>query len=286
LGGGPVTITAASGLHPALNVFSSQAVSSITANASGTGSTTINVASTGTTLTSTGSLTASGTFNVNGGGTLEIQGAPTIAANGHIFVNNDTMRFSATTGAAAIGAGVVTTVNVGSTLELAGSVSALSSGANRANVTTVAASNGVLVSGTNQRVGQINGAGNVVVNAGSDLTADRIIQSALVIQGTAASPAVVIIAASDASGNPLGQSSGLVVAGSLAPSDPIGAGSIGSARLSSGGGSELSSVSLGNTISVGNSSTVPEPPTMLLMLLAVTGLAGQRSHFRAPCSPQ
>jgi autotransporter-associated beta strand protein len=233
LGGGPLTITAASGTHPMLNVSASQAVSSVTANASGMGSTTINLASTGTTLTSTGSLTASGTFNVNGGGTLEIQSPPTIAANGHIFVNNDTMRFSATTGTATIGTGVVATVNVGSTLELAGSVSALSSATNRANITTVATSNGVLVSGTNQRVGQINGAGSVVVNSGSDLTADHIVQSALVIQGSAGRPAVVTIAASDASGNPLSESapnplSALNLASPIGVAEPgpdLGAGS-------------------------------------------------------------
>jgi hypothetical protein len=71
------------------------------------------------------------------------------------------------------------------------------------NISTVATSKGVLISGTNQRVGQINGAGSVVVNSGSDLTADHIIQNALVIQGNAASPAVVTIDASDSSGNPL-----------------------------------------------------------------------------------
>ncbi|HEY2148136.1 MAG TPA: PEP-CTERM sorting domain-containing protein, partial [Pirellulales bacterium] len=124
-------------------------------------------------------------------------------ANSHIFVSNDTTRFNVTTGSPTVGAGITAIVNVGSTLELAGSVSALSSATNRVNITTVATSKGVLVSGTNQRVGQIYGAGSVVVNSGSDLTADHIIQNALVIQGNAASPAVVTIDASDSSGNPL-----------------------------------------------------------------------------------
>ncbi|HEV3343349.1 MAG TPA: RHS repeat-associated core domain-containing protein, partial [Pirellulales bacterium] len=52
-------------------------------------------------------------------------------------------------------------------------------------------------------VGGIDGTGNVVVNAGSNLTANHIIQGNLVIGGTAGSPAIVTIAASDANGNPL-----------------------------------------------------------------------------------
>jgi hypothetical protein len=49
----------------------------------------------------------------------------------------------------------------------------------------------------------IEGPGNLTVNAGSSLTANHIVQSALVIGGTAGSPATVTIAASDSSGNPL-----------------------------------------------------------------------------------
>ncbi len=52
-------------------------------------------------------------------------------------------------------------------------------------------------------VGGIDGTGNVVVNAGSDLTANQIVAGALVIGGTPGSPAMVTIAASDANGNPL-----------------------------------------------------------------------------------
>jgi autotransporter-associated beta strand protein len=200
---GAVTIAAAAGVNPTLNLLTNQIVQSVTTSSASNGSATINIASPGTTLIASGSLTASGTLNVTGGGTVEIRAAPTIAANSNLNFNNATMRFSATSGTAAIGAGVTATVGAGSTLELAGSVSALSSAANRVNIMTAAASNGVLVSGTNQRVGQINGAGSVVINSGSDLTADHIVQSALVIQGIAGSPAAVTIAASDSSGNPL-----------------------------------------------------------------------------------
>ncbi|HKD38087.1 MAG TPA: autotransporter-associated beta strand repeat-containing protein, partial [Pirellulales bacterium] len=267
LGGGPVTITAASGIHPALNVFSSQAVSGITANASGMGSSTINIASPGTTLTSNGSLKISGTLNITGGGTLEFLGAPTIAANSAIFVSNRTTRFTVSSGSPTIGAGITATVNVGSTLELAGYVSALSSATNRANITTVAASYGVLVSGTNQRVGQINGAGSVMVDSGSDLTADHIIQGALVIQGTAASPALVTVAASDTSGNPL-------VFGSQVQSLQIPSGVEGFDSTSSGtlASDPKGTLALDPTSSaVGDASSVPEPSSLAMLALAAVG---------------
>ena len=76
---------------------------------------------------------------------------------------------------------------------------------------------GLLVSGTNQQVGNIDGLGTTQVNAGSDLTANHIIQSALVIGGTSTSPGFVTIDASDALGNPLADSSLLAsVAGAQA----------------------------------------------------------------------
>ncbi len=66
----------------------------------------------------------------------------------------------------------------GGTLELAGSVSALSIGSNRVNITNYSNSTGLLVSGTNQIVGNIDGSGTTQVNAGSDLTANHIVQNA------------------------------------------------------------------------------------------------------------
>ena len=132
------------------------------------------------------------------------------------------------------------TVASGATLELAGSVSSLSSGVNRVNITNSSSSPGILVSGTNQQVGNIDGAGTTQVNAGSDLTANHIVQSALVIGGTAASFGSVTIAASDADGNPLdlahggpldvaadgppNQSSGFDSIGSLTPGDSLSMG--------------------------------------------------------------
>ena len=119
------------------------------------------------------------------------------------------LRFKATNGAASVGTAVTATVSNSATLELAGSVSSLSAGANRVNiVSNSTAAAGILVSGTHQQVGNIDGSGTTQINAGSDLTADHIIQSALVIGGTTTSQGLLTIDASDALGNPLVQSSG------------------------------------------------------------------------------
>jgi len=114
--------------------------------------------------------------------------------------------------------------------------------------------------------------------------ANHIIQSSLVIGGTAGSHGLVTIDASDASGNPIGQPSELTLAGSLAPSDPIRAGGISSANLSSSDNTDLAAQSAGNPAAGGNLSVVPEPPTLLLALLAVLGLVGAqfaRRYFRS-----
>ena len=98
----------------------------------------------------------------------------------------------------------------------------MTNGANRVNITNNSNAPGILVSGTNQQVGNIDGSGTTQVNAGSDLMANHIVQGALVIGGTEGNPALVTIDASDASGNPL--ASGLFQAGSLTSSDPFGPG--------------------------------------------------------------
>ncbi len=65
---------------------------------------------------------------------------------------------------------------------------------------------GLNVIGENQ-VGVIEGTANTTANDGSSLTANSIVQGSLVIGGSAGSPAIVTIAASDASGNPFGAAS-------------------------------------------------------------------------------
>ncbi len=216
----------------------------------------------------------------SGSGTAEISGSPTLGANTLIAVNGGTLRFAMTSGSPTLGSGVSVAVNAGGTLELAGSVSALSSGSNRVNIVNSSIAPGVLISGSNQIVGNIEGSGTTQVNAGSDLTANHIVQNALVIGGTAGSPALVTIDASDASGNPLGQPSEFALAGSVTPNDPSGVGGIGSAKLSSGDNIDLAALSTENLAAGGNLSAVPEPSALLLVLVALTGLVGQRLALR------
>jgi fibronectin-binding autotransporter adhesin len=237
---------------------------------------------------------ASSAFSVGGSGVLEVDGAPTLGAASSMAVGGtSTLRFNPTTGAATVGAGVTATVASGATLELAGSVSSLSSpstgsgqaGANRVNITNNSSSPGILASGTNQQVGNIDGAGTTQVNAGSDLTANHIVQSALVIGGATGIPGMVTIDASDANGNPLGQSSGLAVSSSLTSTGPFGASGIRPVVLSGAAAdsTDLTVTAASNSVGNGNASQVPEPATLLLALLALLGVMSMqfvRRHFR------
>ena len=110
--------------------------------------------------------------------------------------------------------GTNATVSGTGTFELAGIVSNLTGAVNITNNSTSA--NGILVVGTNQVVGGIDGSGNLAVATGSELTANHIAQGALMIGGAIGSPATVTIAASDATGNPLTTSSSATSTGSEA----------------------------------------------------------------------
>ncbi|HEV3003428.1 MAG TPA: PEP-CTERM sorting domain-containing protein [Pirellulales bacterium] len=233
-----------------------------------------------------GSLSTAGfALTKMGTGTLTLGGVPNLALNTTLNVGAGTLILQVT-GPPTIGSGVTVSVSSGATLQLAGSVSALSNGTARVNVTnsSTAAGTGIVVSGTHQQVGNIDGTGTTTVNAESDLTANHIVQSALIIGGASGSPAQVTIAASDASGNPLGQSSGLALAGSLTPSDPFTSGSPNSPNLLASGGSSASgSTTGGGNLSgdnLGNSAAVPEPTTLVpaLLGLAALGCIGRRKR--------
>jgi autotransporter-associated beta strand protein len=229
-----------------------------------------------------GTLTigAGGTLKKVNTGTLEVREAANLANNASILVNTGTLRFNNTSGAATIGTGVTATVASGATLELAGSVSNLSSPAAAAdrvhiiNNSQQAAGGSLLVSGTNQHVGAIDGTGDTVINDGGSLTANHIVQNALVIGGSAGNLATVTIAASDPSGNPLAASGGLALGGSLSSGAPFGAGVDPSSSFLAGGGASGDNLgsSLGGVGSGG--AAVPEPSTLLLLALGSLAFLG------------
>ena len=213
-----------------------------------------------------------------GAGVLQVTAPSTFASGAALNIAAGKVRFNVTSGTATVGAGATATVSSGATLELAGSVSALANGANRVNIVNNSSAGGLVVSGTSQVVGNIDGNGTTQVNAGSDLTANHIVQSALIIGGTAGSPALVTIDASDASGNSLaGSGSSLALADSLKPSAPLAAGAAGSSGLlaASDVGAKASSTASANTLagsaSVGGTAAVPEPSSWGLALLAAIG---------------
>lgn len=224
-----------------------------------------------------------------GAGTLILTGANTYS--GGTTVLGGTLKFNIISGAPTIAAGVTATVASGATLELAGSVSALGTATgNREHIVNnslgaAGAPAGLVVSGQHQVVGGVDGLGSTQVDVGSDLKADHIIQNALVIGGTAGSPGLVTIDASIANGGPLGQPSGFAVADSLSPSEPFGApdvisASVSSATIASPG---LTVLALGKPVGGGNPAPVPEPSTLVLLLLAVLGALSThfaRNHFR------
>jgi fibronectin-binding autotransporter adhesin len=255
-------------------------------------------------FTLSGPITGSGGLIKGGSSTLTLSHAESLA--GPITVNGGTLRFKVVSGSATIGMGVTATVNNSATLELAGSVSALSSGTNRVNITNRSnAAAGVLVSGTNQQVGGIDGSGKLQVNAGASLTANHIVESALVIGGTATSHGLVTIDASDAGGNPLDLgvgdwglgagdqtadgtrsvpatlSSGLELADSLQSTAPFASGAPGSSSLDppSAAGFSGDPIPAGPFVN-GNVSAVPEPSALVLALLALIGAAMMARRWR------
>jgi hypothetical protein len=222
-------------------------------------------------------LVSKGAIVVNEGGTTEITGTPTFNGGSSIHVNNGTLRFNITSGAATVSTGVTASVSSGATLELAGSVSALANGPNRVNVTNNSNSPGILVSGTNQQVGNIDGSGTTQVNTGSDLTANHIVQSALIIGGTSKNPGLVTIDASDVSGDPLANLA-LPVAPSPEASFDAGAYLGNSLNGDSVTASPTSLVSS----TVPDSAAVPEPSSLLMLAVGVlmVGRAAYRRRSR------
>ncbi|HEV3417860.1 MAG TPA: hypothetical protein VG056_13625 [Pirellulales bacterium] len=234
-------------------------------------------------------MNSGGLFKTGLSSTLELDGAPTINAGSTLQVSGGRLRFNVNSGAATIASGVKATVTSGATLELAGSVSALSSSiaaADRVDITnsSAAAAGGVIVSGMNQQVGGIDGGGNVVVNAGSDLTANHIVQNALIIGGTSTASARVTIAASSASGNPLDEtaadqsteSTGLTLASSLRPTEAFAS----NAAINPCASASETFDHLADAAELANGSksadagfAVPEPSPLMLVAIAFSTLS-------------
>jgi len=191
--------------------YTSSANSSFTGVISGASTLTLNSTS-GTTLTlsgadtfSGGAIIQSGTLIKQGTSTLAITGAPTLGSAGVLTVSAGTLEFNVTSGTASIQSGFTATVAAAATLQLAGTVSALSDGSalnpsdgqlvNITNNGATASGGGLLVTGTNQSVGVVAGdsttsggattyGGDTVVGDGTnaaDLTATQILQNTLTI---------------------------------------------------------------------------------------------------------
>jgi hypothetical protein len=135
-----------------------------------------------------------------------------------------------------------------------------------------------LVTGTNQFIGNIGGNGITQVNAGSDLTANHVIQSALIIGGTATSHGLVTVDASGSSGNPLDQN--LALPGSQSTDGPFGTAGFGQSPIDESG-SVIVAGPLDRSSSTSSQAAVPEPASIMLLViggLAVVGaIHGRRS---------
>jgi autotransporter-associated beta strand protein len=302
IGNGPLAVNAADTITSTVNLASNQTISALSGTVSGSGKAQVSVAA-GAILTinqssdtifagnialSPGVSTGSGgQLAKSGGGTLDVNGAPSLAVNSGINVSGGTLRFNiAAGGTSLVGTGVTAAISGQATLELAGSVAALAYGPNHAKiVNNSTAAAGLLVSGTNQVVGGIDGSGVVQVNAGGNLTADHIIQSALVIGGASGNQALLTIAASDSQGNPLavaaGSSSSSSTSGALTAAGTGRMGPSSSSRLSTAG--DFTAISsapfpgIGGAAATGQSvgtgsGAAPEPSTLVMTLIAVVGV--------------
>jgi fibronectin-binding autotransporter adhesin len=294
IGTGSLEVDGLAGNVSVVNLQNSQTVTALSGSVSGAaGAATVNVIA-GQTLTvnqASGSATFAGSLALaaggspatggalvkSGGGTEILTAAPQLGNGTALNVNGGTLRINVASGSASVGSGVTSAVSGTGVLELAGAVSALGTAivADRvdfANSSTAAA--GLLVSAGNQQVGGIDGSGNVQVNAGASLTANHITAGALVIGGTPGVPATVVIDASNTNGSPTDETSGLALAGSLAPTAPFATDTPSASSLFvpaglSAGGSSLAGLAQADFNSGNSRSAVPEPSTCLLLAIGM-----------------
>ncbi len=277
LGSGPLAVNAASGVTSVVTLGNNQTVSQLSGTITGTGSATVNVAagkkltvsqSANTSFAGAVALATGATAGTGGAlaksaeGVLEIDGGLTLGSNSSLSVSGGILRLKVGS-TPSVGVGVTASVSGTAVLELAGTASVLGTAIAADRVTINDSSNaaaGLLISAGNQQVGAIGGAGNVQVNAGASLTADHIVQTALIIGGTAGSHGLVTIDGSGPSGNPL--------AGTRTPGEPFAASGDSESSDLGAAAVELSPSSGANATGL---AAVPEPAS--LILLAVGGLA-------------
>jgi autotransporter-associated beta strand protein len=257
------------------------------------------------TANSSNPLTVAGSFSLgsnaltkSGAGVVVLSGAQSFGNNSAMNVSGGTLRYSATSNAASVGSAVSVHVAAGAEVELANSGSALSDGMHVANLTNDSQlpAGGLLVSGTNQRVGRIQGGGNVVVAAGGSLIANSIQQNSLVIGGSGGSHSLVTIAPSDASGNPLVESAPAPIATSNSIATGV-SGADGPFAAGLGNATNLlrlteSATSLGDSQFMQLASAtavspfaVPEPSGLLLIAVGLATLTAVISAKRIASRP-
>jgi fibronectin-binding autotransporter adhesin len=292
LGNGALTVNGNNGAVSVLNLGKSQSVAGLSGTVSGGGSARVNVAAGtmltvnqpgGTTFAGTIALAAGASAGSGGalvksnGGTLEIDSGLTLGNNSALAVNGGKLRLNIVSPSASVGNGVTASVTGSGVLELAGSASALgtTTPANRVAISnSSSAAAGLLISAGHQQVGGIGGVGTTQVAAGASLTADHIVQSALVLSGTVGNPALVTIDGSDSSGRPLtdgpawpaspAQNESFGVGAD--PSDPVGDSAINNSSLVTQGSSP------GSTSA--DLAEVPEPSSLILLATGAALLSG------------
>ncbi len=299
-----------------LKIGNTQTVSNLTTlNDAGAGSATLEVLSGGSL---TVSPTAAGTSTFQGkiqldavagvgatlaksghpSSTLVLQGPTVFQQNSALQVTAGTLQINAS-GSPSVGTSVTATVASGATLELDGTVSALTDSMTplqRANIQNdgsfvVGAATAPNVGLTVQQVGGIDPTsmpvtgGSVVVSDGASLTADHINQNSLVI----GAGSIFTLAPSDADGNPMAAAMATLSPGPAAPgsatpaSSPSSllAGSLTSSNsflassgslLGAGPATSTPSVSLAGGAIGASISAVPEPSAVLMMLLGLLAM--------------
>lgn len=146
----------------------------------GTGSATISAAaSTQLTLGGAAVVASGDTLQFGGTGTVVAAGSLSLAKNAALQIASGAVQLNPAS-TTTIGSGVTVTVASGATLQLAGTVSALSN-ASTATAANIANGGTLSVLGVAETVATISGAGQTVVQPGANLSANQIMQTALIV---------------------------------------------------------------------------------------------------------